>query len=72
MKNLGDGLMVVFSSALAAVACAVAMQQRVDARNRRSQGDPFAVRIGRSSGECDLDDDDYFVERNRSVVVAGL
>ncbi len=37
VKNLGDGLMVVFSSASQALACAVAMQQAVEARNRRAE-----------------------------------
>ena len=36
VKNLGDGLMVVFSSASAALACAVAMQQGVERDNRDS------------------------------------
>ena len=36
VKNLGDGLMVVFSSASAALACGVAMQQGVEQGNRRS------------------------------------
>ena len=35
VKNLGDGLMVVFASASAALACAVAMQQGVERDNRR-------------------------------------
>ena len=34
VKNLGDGLMVVFASASAALACAVAMQQGVEQDNR--------------------------------------
>ena len=34
VKNLGDGLMVVFGSASAALACAVAMQQGVEHDNR--------------------------------------
>ena len=34
VKNLGDGLMVVFSSASAALGCAVAMQQGVERDNR--------------------------------------
>ncbi len=36
VKNLGDGLMVSFPASSTAVACAVAMQQAVDAQNRRS------------------------------------
>jgi CRP-like cAMP-binding protein len=34
VKNLGDGLMVVFGSASAALSCAVAMQQGVERDNR--------------------------------------
>ena len=34
VKNLGDGVMVVFGSASAALGCAVAMQQAVEYDNR--------------------------------------
>ena len=34
VKNLGDGLMVVFSSSSAALSCAVAMQRAIDRDNR--------------------------------------
>ena len=34
VKNLGDGLMVVFGSASAALSCAVAMQQGIERDNR--------------------------------------
>ena len=34
VKNLGDGLMVVFDSASVALACGVAMQQAVEQENR--------------------------------------
>ncbi len=37
VKNLGDGLMVVFSSASQALLCAARMQQAIEARNRRSE-----------------------------------
>ena len=36
VKNTGDGLMVVFSTASAALACAVAMQQAVYRHNEAS------------------------------------
>ena len=36
VKNLGDGLMVVFATASAALACAVRMQQLVDRDNRKA------------------------------------
>jgi class 3 adenylate cyclase len=59
VKNLGDGLMVAFSSASSAVDCAVAMQQRLERRNRRSD-EQLAIRIGLSLGDATLDEDDYF------------
>ena len=42
VKNLGDGLMVMFASASAALACAVAMQQSVERRQPqpRTSGGP--------------------------------
>lgn len=61
VKNLGDGLMVVFSSAAQALDCAVAMQQTVEARNR-SAAEPLAVRVGVSLGDASVEDGDYFGE----------
>ncbi len=59
VKNLGDGLMVVFESASAALACGVAMQQRVD---RSTRGTEFSegLRVGMSGGEVSREDGDYF------------
>ena len=45
VKNLGDGLMVVFSSASAALACAVAMQQGVE-RDNRDREHSVGLRVG--------------------------
>ena len=62
MKHLGDGLMVVFGSASAAVSCAVAMQQA--RRTRRSPTrapDRLAGRVERGRGRSH-EDDDYFGE----------
>jgi class 3 adenylate cyclase/tetratricopeptide (TPR) repeat protein len=59
VRNLGDGLMVVFGSASAAMACAVAMQQGVE-RDNREREYPVGLRIGLSGGEVGRDDDDYF------------
>lgn len=61
VKNLGDGLMLVFASVSQAVACAVAMQQALEARNRAAK-EPFAVRVGVSLGEATTQDGDYFGE----------
>jgi len=59
VKNLGDGLMVVFANASHALSCAVEMQQAVEARNRRCE-EHLHVRIGISFGEATIDDSDYF------------
>ena len=59
VKNLGDGLMVVFGSASAALGCAVAMQQGVEQDNRGNDHS-VGLRVGLSGGEVSLEDDDYF------------
>ena len=59
VKNLGDGLMVVFGSASAALACAVAMQQGVE-RDNRDREHSVGLRVGLSGGEVSREDDDYF------------
>ena len=59
VKNLGDGLMVTFGSASAALACAAAMQRKIARRNRRA-AEPLSVRIGISLGEATRHEDDYF------------
>jgi len=58
-KSLGDGVMVVFESATAALDCAVAIQQGVLEQNRRG-GDAVEVRVGVSGGEVVREDDDFF------------
>ncbi|MGO9341257.1 MAG: ATP-binding protein, partial [Acidimicrobiales bacterium] len=59
VKNLGDGLMVVFSSASAALGCAAAMQQGVE-RDNRARKHSVGLRVGLSGGEVTQEDDDYF------------
>ena len=59
VKNLGDGLMVVFASASAAVACGVAMQQGVE-RDNRGREHSVGLRVGLSGGEVSREDEDYF------------
>ncbi|HEX5613871.1 MAG TPA: AAA family ATPase [Acidimicrobiia bacterium] len=61
VKNLGDGLMAVFTSPSRALACAVAMQQAIDRHNQRSEQE-LAIRIGLATGECTEEDGDYFGE----------
>lgn len=69
VKNLGDGLMVVFERPSAALACAVSMQQDVEAANslQRSPGASvspsdvaLAIRVGIAVGEATREDNDYF------------
>jgi class 3 adenylate cyclase/tetratricopeptide (TPR) repeat protein len=59
VKNTGDGLMVAFSSASAAVKCAVAMQQLFERRYRQAE-QGLHVRIGLGAGESTVKDGDYF------------
>jgi class 3 adenylate cyclase/tetratricopeptide (TPR) repeat protein len=67
VKNLGDGLMVVFPSAVDAVGCAVAMQQAVHRHNERQAEHRLAVRVGLHVGEPIRDEADYF---GKPVVIA--
>lgn len=67
VKNLGDGLMVVFSSALAALSSAIAIQQAVQEHNERGHGPAFHVRVGLHAGEPIRDEHDYF---GMAVIVA--
>jgi class 3 adenylate cyclase len=62
VKSLGDGLMVAFTDARAAVACAVAMQRAV-----AMSGDRMTLRIGIDMGEAVREQDDFF---GRPVIVA--
>src|ERR1700751_5405233 len=51
VKNLGDGLMVMYSSPSRALAGAVGMQQAVEHHNRAA-AEPIAIRVGVSLGEA--------------------
>jgi len=59
VKTLGDGLMVVFPVASAALSCAVAMQQAVERDNARAPR-PLGLRVGISIGEVSREEDDFF------------
>ena len=59
IKNTGDGLMVAFSSASAAVRCAVSMHQLIERRSRNLDH-PLHLRIGLGAGEATVKDGDYF------------
>jgi len=64
VKWLGDGLMVVFSSAAGAVHCAIAMQR---ATRPHVAGERLEIRVGLNVGEALRDEADYF---GTPVVVA--
>jgi hypothetical protein len=60
VKGLGDGIMAIFASASAALACSVAMQQGVEQDNRQ-RAYSVGLRIGLSGGEVTADaDGDYY------------
>jgi WD40 repeat protein/DNA-binding SARP family transcriptional activator len=59
VKNVGDGLMVVFASGVEAVSCAVEMQRAVEACNQDAS-EPLHIRIGLHVGEPMRDEDDFF------------
>ena len=59
VKNLGDGLMVVFPSVRMALDGAVAIQQHVE-RDNRARSRHLQVRIGLATGDATLDDGDYY------------
>src|SRR5664279_2123088 len=59
VKNTGDGLMVAFDSAAAAVSCAVLIQQRFERRNR-SAVEPLAIKAGLSAGDASTAEGDVF------------
>ena len=67
VKSLGDGLMVVFGSAVEAVGCAVAVQDAVERHNRRHPDAVLWVRVGLHVGEPVRDERDFF---GTAVVVA--
>jgi class 3 adenylate cyclase len=67
VKSLGDGLMVAFSSARGAAACAVGMQRRIAAHRAAPDGPALALRVGLNAGEVIGAEDDYF---GAAVVVA--
>ena len=59
VKGLGDGVMVVFRSTSAALACAVAMQQAVH-RDNVGARHQLGLRIGLSGGEATFESNDYY------------
>jgi class 3 adenylate cyclase len=73
VKRLGDGTMVAFTTASAALSCAVEMQREVD-RDNRSSANPLGLRVGLSGGDVTREASDYFgdpvVEAARLCAIA--
>ena len=67
IKSLGDGLMVVFPSALDAVSCAVTMQQSLHNHNSEHEDGGLRLRVGLHAGEPVQEGGDFF---GQSVVIA--
>ena len=66
-KTTADGMMVVFPTATAAVACAAAMQRRIHRWNDAHADEPIGLKLGLNAGEPVRDGADFF---GRSVVLA--
>jgi class 3 adenylate cyclase/tetratricopeptide (TPR) repeat protein len=61
VKNLGDGVMAIFSGAADGVEAAVRIQQALDRHNRSGAGAvPLEVRIGVSAGDVAIEEEDCF------------
>jgi predicted ATPase/class 3 adenylate cyclase len=58
-RSTGDGMIVAFRSASAAVECAVSMQQLIERRYRRAEP-KLQVRIGLGAGESTVQNGEYF------------
>ncbi len=61
VKNLGDGLMLAFSSVNSALDAATAAQRAVEERNRQARH-RFEIRVGVAVGEVAAEEGDYFGE----------
>jgi class 3 adenylate cyclase/tetratricopeptide (TPR) repeat protein len=59
VKNTGDGLIGAVDSASQAVSCAVAVQQRFERRNRKSE-EQLLIKVGISLGDATASGGDYF------------
>jgi TolB-like protein/class 3 adenylate cyclase len=60
VKTTGDGMLVEFASAVDAVACATAIQEKMMERSGASSGPDITFRIGINVGDIIIDGDDIF------------
>jgi adenylate cyclase len=60
VKTTGDGTLVEFASAVDAVTCAVAFQEKIAERDKAGGGPKLAFRIGINVGDVIIDGDDIY------------
>jgi TolB-like protein/class 3 adenylate cyclase len=60
VKTTGDGMLVEFASAVDAVMCAMAVQEKMAERNAGSSGPNITFRVGINVGDIIIDGDDIF------------
>ncbi len=60
VKAQGDGFMIAFSDAAAALACAVGIQKAVADDNERHPGEALHVRMGLNCGQAIKEEEDFF------------
>src|SRR4051812_27579594 len=60
VKTTGDGMLIEFASAVDAVTCAMAVQEKMVERNAGNRGPDIAFRIGINIGDIIIDGDDIF------------
>ena len=67
VKSMGDGFMIVFSSARRALLCAIAIQRAFASYGQQHKASPIRVRIGLHVGETMNESDDFF---GKAVILA--
>jgi adenylate cyclase len=67
VKSQGDGFMLAFPSARAAVLCSIDIMRALDAHGRSQPTDALRIRIGMHAGEAIVEDGDLF---GKPVVLA--
>ena len=60
VKAMGDGFMIVFSSARRVIACAMDIQRSLHEHNQRNADRQLKVRIGINVGETIKEEEDFF------------
>ena len=60
VKTTGDGMLVEFASAVDAVSCAVAVQEKMAERTAAGTGPRFQFRVGINIGDIIIDGDDIY------------